>query len=55
VPADQLALDDRLFSAILLTDVFEHLAQPMPLADAAGLAAVARRMARSCHRQCRRD
>ena len=31
VPADQLAIDDRPFSAILLTDVFEHLAEPMPL------------------------
>ena len=54
VPADQLALDDRLFSAILLTDVFEHLAQPMPLLTllASRLSPV---MARSCHRQCRRD
>jgi SAM-dependent methyltransferase len=31
VAADQLTADDRPFSAILLTDVFEHLADPMPL------------------------
>ena len=31
VPADRLTTDDRPFSAILLTDVFEHLAEPMPL------------------------
>jgi len=31
VPADQLTLDDRPFSAILLTDVFEHLVDPVPL------------------------
>ena len=31
VPADQLRIDDRAFSAILLTDVFEHLTDPMPL------------------------
>ena len=31
VSADQLRIDDRPFNAILLTDVFEHLADPMPL------------------------
>jgi SAM-dependent methyltransferase len=31
VTTDQLRNDQRTFDAILLTDVFEHLAQPMPL------------------------
>ena len=31
VTADQLRLDGRTFDAVLLTDVFEHLAEPMPL------------------------
>jgi SAM-dependent methyltransferase len=31
ITTEQLSTDNRRFDAILLTDVFEHLAQPMPL------------------------